>query len=473
MSSAWTVPTIGDVVGGKFRIERKLAEGGTSTIYEVRHAITDKKFAIKWLAPELAQNTQAVERFIDEAKICGRYEHPNAVQIYDIARSRESFYLLMEFLEGESLDERLARVGRLSVQAACDILIPCAEALQAAHRIGIVHRDLKPSNIFLCRAEGRRGEVPKVLDFGISKLSHNGYDLSLATTTSRTVIGTPQYMSPEQMRGQPADPRFDVYALGVVLYEAVSGQLPFDCDNFADLVFKIIETQPARLDAIAEVEPAFAELVERAMARKAETRFASMAELALALAPYSSGLSEDTPITHVRRRAEPTAKCEPPAEVVMQPLAAVSEPVVAEEAPLPAVPRFARTRELRGLAVIAALAVALTVAWRVREGAPRDNSLRPKVQVASQLPVAPAPPPVKAPSPPAAAPPEPPVVTQPTAAAIERPVRRPRKPRAAKLEPVPRAALPATPKATLERGDFRSDKPHLSLPPAEISRGDF
>src|SRR3954465_5125130 len=119
-----TLPSIGDVVDEKFRIERKLGEGGTSSIYEVRHAITDKRFAIKWLAPELAQNEQAVHQFIHEAKVCGRLEHPNAVQIYDICRNRDTYYLLMELLEGESLETRLQRVQRLSVRAACDILLP-------------------------------------------------------------------------------------------------------------------------------------------------------------------------------------------------------------------------------------------------------------------------------------------------------------------------------------------------------------
>jgi len=119
-----TLPSIGDVVDEKFRIERKLGEGGTSTIYEVRHAITDKRFAIKWLSPDLAKNDLAVQLLVHEAKVCGRFVHPNAVQIYDICRTEESYYLLMEFLEGESLETRLHREQRMSTQAACDILLP-------------------------------------------------------------------------------------------------------------------------------------------------------------------------------------------------------------------------------------------------------------------------------------------------------------------------------------------------------------
>jgi eukaryotic-like serine/threonine-protein kinase len=288
VNQASTLPSIGDRIDGKFRIERKLGEGGTSTVFAVRHAITDKQFAIKWLSPELAKNELAVERFVHEAKICGRYAHPNAVEIYDICRTDASIYLLMELLEGESLESRLKRVERFSVREACDILLPCTEALGAAHELGIVHRDLKPSNIFLCSVDGRPGEVPKVLDFGISKLSRNGHDASPVTTTTRTVIGTPHYMAPEQMRGHPADPRFDVYALGVVLYELVAGRPPFQSDTFADLVFRILEAQSLRLDHVAQAEPEFADIVARAMARDAWDRFPSMAELARALRPYGS-----------------------------------------------------------------------------------------------------------------------------------------------------------------------------------------
>lgn len=282
------LPSIGDVVDDKFRVERKLGEGGTSTIFEVRHAITDKKFAIKWLSPELAQSELAVELFIHEARVCGRFEHPNAVQIYDICQTHDTYYMLMEFLEGESLEARLQRVQRFSAQEACDILLPCTEALSAAHRVGIVHQDLKPSNIFLCRVEGRAEEVPKVLDFGISNLTHNGHDLSPIAATKQTVSGTPLYMAPEQMRGQHADPRIDIYALGVVLYELVAGQPPFDSDTFADLVARIVESQPTRLDELVQVDPAFAEIVARAMARDVENRFATMRDFADALRPYGT-----------------------------------------------------------------------------------------------------------------------------------------------------------------------------------------
>lgn len=279
-----TLPSIGDVVDDKYRIERKLGEGGTSTIFEAHHVFTAKKFAIKWLAPELAKNDLAVQLLLHEAKVSGHFVHPNAAQVYDICRTEDSYYLLMEFLEGESLEVRLAREKRLSVAAACDALLPCMDALHAAHRVGIVHRDLKPSNIFLSRIEGHPTDIPKVLDFGIANYLAGGVDVSPHTAGS----GTPLYMAPEQMWAQPADPRFDIYAFGVVLYELVSGQPPFDSDDFDDLVHRITESAPARLDELAGVDSGFADVVARAMARGSEDRFATMADFAAAVRPYSS-----------------------------------------------------------------------------------------------------------------------------------------------------------------------------------------
>jgi serine/threonine protein kinase len=383
VNQALTLPSIGDVVDEKFRIERKLGEGGTSTIYAVRHVITDKQFVIKWLSPELAQNALAVQRFVHEAKLCGQFKHPNAVEIYDIARSSDSYYLLMELLEGETLETRLERVGRMSAQAACDILLPCIEALGVAHRVGIVHRDLKPSNIFLCQIEGRSDEVPKVLDFGISKLSQNGQDLSPITTTTRTVIGTPYYMAPEQLRGYPADPRFDIYALGVVLYELLAGKPPFECEVFAELVFKIIEGRPPRLDQQVDVDPQFAEIVARAMALNAEDRFATMEELAEALRPYASQPVWQAEAQPFVSEAAPDASGTPPVAMDETAPAVLEEGTpIAVEVPAPAAtqpsaaneahgdsgevlfPSHSRGLSARWLGLLGAVGVALIVVWQ-------------------------------------------------------------------------------------------------------------
>jgi serine/threonine protein kinase len=287
VNHALTLPGIGDLVDGRFRINRKLGEGGTSTVYEVSHVITDKKFAIKWLLPELALEDAAVDRFIHEARVGGKFAHPHAVQVYDICKASDSFYMLMELLEGESVQTRLERESRLSLQEACSIVLACADVLCAAHRVGIIHRDLKPANIFLSK-EGDHPEVTKLLDFGISTFCSDLQSLSLTATPRGSVIGTPLYMSPEQMLGEPVDPRADVYALGAVLYELVSGQPPFQADCYGELVVKVtVEASPTPLEELAPVDRQFASVVARAMARHPEHRFATMEELIFALRPFA------------------------------------------------------------------------------------------------------------------------------------------------------------------------------------------
>jgi serine/threonine-protein kinase len=288
-----TLPGIGDLVDGRFRISRKLGEGGTSAVYEAIHTITDKKFAIKWLLPELASDEAAVDRFIHEARIAGKFAHPNAVQVFDICKANDSFYMLMELLEGESLQARLERLGRLSIRTACAIIMPCCDVLVAAHRAGIVHRDLKPANIFLCKPEVHAGvEQTKLLDFGISKFSSD-QNLSLVNTATGSVIGTPLYMAPEQMLGEVADARTDIYAIGAVLFELVAGQPPYYADNYAELVVKAtVECRPSAAGKLTELDPVFAAIVAKAMARNPGRRYASVAQLMQALRPYV----EDVPI---------------------------------------------------------------------------------------------------------------------------------------------------------------------------------
>lgn len=294
VNQALTLPGIGDLVDGRFRIDRKLGEGGTSTVYEVSHVITDKKFAIKWLLPELALEDAAVDRFIHEARVGGKFAHPHAVQVYDICKASDSFYMLMELLHGESVQTRLEREGQLNVQDACSIVLTCADVLSAAHRAGIIHRDLKPANIFLCK-EGDNPEVTKLLDFGISTFCSDLQNISLTATPRGSVIGTPLYMSPEQMLGEVVDRRADIYALGAVLYELVSGQPPYHADSYGELVVKVtVEARPTPLEELAPVDRQFAAVVARAMARRPEQRYSTVEELIFALRPYAASLDTST-----------------------------------------------------------------------------------------------------------------------------------------------------------------------------------
>jgi serine/threonine protein kinase len=287
VANAAALPEPGDIVGGKYRVERKLGSGGMGAVFEVTHRVTDKRFAVKWLLPDVAANDGAVKRFIREAQVAGRFVHPNVVEVYDLGQDDGSFYMVMELLSGESLAERLERVGRLSTQQACEILVPCMEGVAAAHAAGIIHRDLKPANIFVCAARGRSPEEPKVLDFGVSKLAAQPGVTDATLTHAGAVIGTPHYMAPEQLRAQAIDARADIYAFGVILYQALAGQRPYDAGSYADLVLHVMTDTPRPLrERAPDLRAGVAEAVMRAMARDKNARFADLSQLIAALEPY-------------------------------------------------------------------------------------------------------------------------------------------------------------------------------------------
>src|SRR5689334_13092795 len=147
-----TVPVPGDVVSGKYRVERILGTGGMGCVFEATHQVTGKRFAVKWLLPDLSGHGDAVQRFIREAQVAGRFEHPNVVEVYDVGQERGSFFMVMELLQGESLGARLRSRGKLPHEEACSLIIPCLRGVHRAHQAGIVHRDLKPDNIYICTA---------------------------------------------------------------------------------------------------------------------------------------------------------------------------------------------------------------------------------------------------------------------------------------------------------------------------------
>jgi eukaryotic-like serine/threonine-protein kinase len=287
LSNTWDLPVPGDIIAGKYRIERLLGMGGMGAVFEATHQVTNRHFALKWLLPQGANNAAVVKRFIREAKVAGRCQHRHIVEVYDIDQEGSSLFMVMELLQGESLGERLLRAGRLPAHEACRILVPCMEGIEAAHAAGIVHRDIKPANIFLCAAGGGAPEQAKVLDFGVACFSNAQGGLDFTQTHTGAIIGTPFYMAPEQMRGQPIDQRADVYALGVTLYELLSGRRPFYATAYADLILQIANTTPVPLEELVPDLPAgLAAIVRRAMAREAAGRFASMRDFIEALAPY-------------------------------------------------------------------------------------------------------------------------------------------------------------------------------------------
>lgn len=284
------LPKKGDLIAGKYTVEGVLGQGGMGAVFEVCHRLTGKHFAVKWLLPALTGHTDAVRRFMREAQVAGRVDHPNVVEVYDVGQDGNSFYMVMELLQGEPLSRRLDRVRRLGLDEACRVLLPVMHGLHVAHGAGVIHRDLKPDNIYLCRTP-LETEVPKVLDFGISKMSSLAGEVSAGVTKFGLVIGTPQYMSPEQLHGQAIDLRTDIYALGVILYEMLGGQVPYPGASFADLVLSVANEDPTPLGQLAPgLPPRLLELVDRAMSRNPDHRYSSVEEMGHALAAISGGI---------------------------------------------------------------------------------------------------------------------------------------------------------------------------------------
>ncbi|HYP88643.1 MAG TPA: serine/threonine-protein kinase, partial [Polyangiaceae bacterium] len=274
-------PMLGAVLGGSYEIIRMVGEGGMGRVYEARHQrLTSKRFAVKMLHPDLARQPDVVTRFQREAEASSVLSHPNVVEVFDVSASPEGRpYIVAELLQGEELGKHLDRVGRMTPAAAAHVVRQVCGALGAAHAAGIVHRDVKPENVFL----SGDGSSVKVIDFGISKVGENKDGL----TKTGTVMGTPDYMAPEQARGDRVDARADIYAVGAMLYRALTGRKPFEGRDPMATLTAVLTEEPPRPSEIAGAVPLSLELViQKAMAKNPGERFQSMAELDAALQPF-------------------------------------------------------------------------------------------------------------------------------------------------------------------------------------------
>ena len=270
---------VGRVFGG-YRLVTELRSGGMGTVYYAEHPVIGRRAAVKILHPEVSRNPQVIARFLIEAKAANDIRHPNVVEITDIGESEGLHYIIMSFLEGETLGERLERDRVLDESSAIRIVRQVASALAAAHERGIVHRDLKPENIFLLNHPDYPDYV-KVLDFGIAKLIGGQAPAGVHPTEMGTVVGTPAYMSPEQCRATgDLDHRSDIYSLGVMLYEMLAGQVPFRALSPTDVMIAHLQTKPV---APIELNPKLSAHLNAAILRALEKdpgqRFASMREL--------------------------------------------------------------------------------------------------------------------------------------------------------------------------------------------------
>jgi serine/threonine protein kinase len=337
----------GDLVGGvvaeRYHILKKLGEGGMGAVYLGEHVKMGRKSAIKVMSGQMANDAEAIARFNREAANASRINHPNVCAIYDFGETADGLiYLAMEFIEGGSLGDLLDHEGAIPVKRAAAILSQTADALQAAHDLGIVHRDLKPDNIMLTR--GREGaDVVKVVDFGIAK-AMTGEEGQKVTKTG-LVVGTPEYMSPEQLSGDVLDGRSDIYSLALVFYRMVTGTLPFDADSAQEMMIKRLTDEPRTLSTVRPdlgAPPALENAIHKALARMPGERYTSAVEFARDVSRSVEGLAQQA--TSITDAATQVISAQSGAEATAQLAPTRAGPAQRAPAPTPVTPTTPQPR---------------------------------------------------------------------------------------------------------------------------------
>ncbi len=291
-----SLPKPGDLLAGKYRIERVLGQGGMGIVFAANHELLGVRVAVKLLLTDIASSNEAVTRFVNEAKNAARIQSDNVARVMDVGTLDGGRpYMVIEFLEGDDLSKLLEQRGVIPVQEAVDYVLQALEGLAQAHSIGIVHRDLKPANLFLVKRQDRTMQV-KVLDFGISKATNPLGEGSGAMTSTKALLGSPYYMSPEQLRSSKSvDARADIWSVGIILYELLTGSPPFAGDNFGELFAAILEMDaPSLIAKRPDINPQFEHVVMRCLQRKPDHRYSNVGELASALAPFASTRGQRT-----------------------------------------------------------------------------------------------------------------------------------------------------------------------------------
>lgn len=352
---------------GKYKIIERLGEGGMGTVYHGRDEMLDRDVAIKVLRPDLVRQTALVERFRTEAIALARLAHPRIATLYGLEHDGDEFYMVMEFLRGETLESLVAREGRISWRRAAGICAQVAEALDHAHDHGVVHRDIKPANIMI-----GPGDATKVMDFGIARMAG-----SSRQTQHGHSVGTPAYMAPEQLRGEECDGRTDLYALGAVFYEMVTGKVVFEGDSDYKLMMRQLNEPPMPPSASYPDLPAIVDrTVLRAMSKQPTDRYATAAAMRNALMEAAASVVTEAhvaqasvPAAPMTRIASPQPQPTPPERIRAPEPVGVTAPFTTVTAEQPIAP------ENRGIlfdwrtwATVAMLA--LTIGVVVRSGTP-------------------------------------------------------------------------------------------------------
>lgn len=339
-------PLLGTVIDGRYQVCGVLGEGGMGTVYDVKHVLLERPFAMKVLRADLSTETELAMRFTREARAAAAVSHPNVVHITDFgALPSGQPYFVMERLSGTSLSG-LLRSGRLPPERAVSISRQVALALGAAHEVGIVHRDLKPDNVFIC--DGGSEEIVKVLDFGLAKVAGQS-----RLTKAGMVFGTPHYMSPEQAAGGAIDHRSDMYSLGVLMYEMLTGRVPFEADTFMGVMTKHMYVEPVPphellgSDELGVLE----DIILHCLDKKSDRRFTSMAEIVAAL----EQATHSTPGGARLQRGERRARSRPPS--------ALADLFVASESSAPPKLPVHTLRPWQWGVLSVTLAVLLAVVW--------------------------------------------------------------------------------------------------------------
>ena len=332
-------PLLGSSVGS-FRIQRLLGVGGMGSVYLAEHPVIGNKVAVKFLHDSLAQDPDTVWRFYQEARAAHVVGHENIVSIYDLnLLPPKRYYLVMEYLDGETLSQRLQRAA-VPLGSALRILIQLCDALECAHQAGVVHRDLKPDNVFLVDRRGQKDFV-KLVDFGIARLREGGKARS--TTQVGILIGTPEYMSPEQCEGRAVDARSDLYALGIIAFRLATGRLPFQPPNLtAMLLAQIREPPPLPSSLAPSVEPRLERAILKALAKAPEDRFQSARAFGAALQEVLDGLRQQERARGREERAQGYDWTDAPTAVQATPTPALDVELRVGDGP----PRHLRARHL-------------------------------------------------------------------------------------------------------------------------------